>query len=119
MTTYYKRINRPYFEFSEKMLARYEELKAKEGVITSSDAEGEFLLYPMSMDGEFMCSCVTREDVMYRGYNPDKLSDADMECIADNMGEGFCDDGIYWDLLDNNLENLGVERIEDNEDEED
>lgn len=111
--SYYKRINRNENIFENAPIAlqkSYEALKANEKVIVANDAEGEFLLVPTEMVDEFILTAVSRADVKSIGYNADKLSDTDMQCIADKVADAIIEYGGYWDNLEGEVERMGCEK---------
>ena len=107
---YYKRINRNerIFENAPIALQRgYEELKANDKVIVANDAEGEFLLVPTEMVDGFISVVISRADVKAIGYDADKISDSDMQYIADNVADALIENGGYWDYLEVEVERNG------------
>ncbi len=115
---YYKRIDKIENGFNPNAYNEmYNNLKAKRGVITSTDENGEFILIPCEMDGEFIITSVSRDDIKSLDLNDDKLSDADMSDIADKMADYFLDYGGYWDALEDlaneKLSNADKHRILD------
>lgn len=100
---YYERFDKSDYEFENAPLALkrgYEELKDKKGVVISNDENGEFLLVPTEALNEFVITCLSREDIKVQGYNPDELTDKDMQYFADKMCDNFIEYGGYWDTLD-------------------
>lgn len=108
---YYKKIKkRNYLEKS------YETMKSKNGVIVSSDNNGEFLLVPTPMVDEFVPTTISRQDLITQGFDPSSLTDEQMQNIADKMGNlwvGFSD---YWEEMDACAVELGLTKIEKEED---
>ena len=110
---YYKRINRSENIFENAPIAlqkSYEALKANDKVIVANDAEGEFLLVPTEMVDEFILTAVSRADVKSIGYDADKISDSDMQYIADNVADALIEYGGYWDNLEGEVERIGGEK---------
>lgn len=52
------------------------------------------------MDKFFNVLNVHRDDIRSQGFNPDSLTDDDMERIGRKMGEGMMESGAYWDALE-------------------
>ena len=118
MSNYYKRFNKSEhmgFLPSEKA---YEGYKAIEGSIVGSDKDGEYVLVRTEAIDEFIITALSRQDFRSEGYNPDTLSDEDMQGFADKMAEHYIDNGSYWDDIDGYGKALELEPYE-NEDEED
>ena len=110
---YYKRINRNENVFENAPIAlqkAYEELKANGKVIVANDAEGEFLLVPTEMVDEFISVAISRADAKAIGYDADKISDSDMQYIADNVADALIEYGGYWDNLEVEVERIGGEK---------
>lgn len=111
---YYKRINRSENIFENAPIAlqkSYEALKAKDKVIVANDAEGEFLLIPTEMVDEFILTAISRADLKGRGFDADKLSDEDMQDIADNMADDYIEYGGYWEGLEDEAEKMGAKKV--------
>lgn len=121
---YYKRINKRDYYYKNSPISlqnSYDNLKGEDGVIISSDKNGEFLLVPSSMVDEFVITAVSRQDVISIGYHAENLSDSDMEAIAESMSQNYTEYGDYWDSLENECEEMGLTKDEsliDNENEE-
>lgn len=50
---------------------------------------------------------VHREDLMHQGMSKDvadKLTDPDMQRIADKISDGIMESGVFWDSVDNIVE---------------
>lgn len=110
---YYKRIEKRSHVFKNAPIAivkGYETLKSKKGVIVSNDDNGEFLLVPTEMVDEFIAVVVSRADVKAIGYDADKLSDLDMQYIADNVADALIEYGGYWENLEGEVERNGGEK---------
>jgi hypothetical protein len=124
--SYYKKIEKGDYVFNNAPTALqncYESMKNKEGVVVSNDENGgEFLLVPTPMVDEFVPTAISRRDLISQGFDPSKLTDEQMQEIADKMGEVWVGFGDYWDILDSCAENFGLtkkdEDEDDNEDEE-
>lgn len=111
---YYKRINRNEHIFENAPIALqkgYEALKANDKVIVANDAEGEFLLVPTEMVDEFILTAISRADLKGRGFDADKLSDEDMQDIADNMADDYIEYGGYWEGLEDEAEKMGAKKV--------
>lgn len=111
---YYKRINRSENIFENAPIAlqkAYEELKANDKVLVAADDEGEFLLVPTEMVDEFILTAISRADLKGRGFDADKLSDSDMQDIADNMADDYIEYGGYWEGLENEAEKMGAKKV--------
>lgn len=111
---YYKRINRNENVFENAPIAlqkSYEALKANSKVIVANDAEGEFLLVPTEMVDEFILTAISRADLKGRGFDADKLSDEDMQDIADNMADDYIEYGGYWEGLEDEAEKMGAKKV--------
>ena len=111
---YYKRIEKKDYFFINAPIAlekSYETLKSKKGVIVSSDDNGEFLLVPTPMVDEFISVAISRADVKAIGYDADKISDSDMQYIADNVADALIEYGGYWDNLEGEVERNGGEKF--------
>ena len=119
MKTYYKRVNKSDNEGIERAMQGYEAMKAKKGVIVGNDEQGEFILYPTEMDGEFVITCLSREDFKTQGFNPAELTDSQMEEIADEMAESYVGYGDYWDSIDDYAKNNNLPRCTFSEDDDD
>ena len=111
MKNYYKRINKSDYEgASIKAIEGYENLKSANGVIVSNDENGEFILVPTELIGEFIVTYLSREDIEKEGFDASVLSDEDMNDLADSLEDGILDDGIYWYLVNSFMEdNFGQE----------
>lgn len=111
---YYKRIEKREFFFENAPIApqkSYENLKANNKVIVANDDCGEFLLVPTEMIDEFILTAISRADLKGRGFDADKLSDEDMQNIADNMANNYTEYGGYWESLDEEAENMGAKKL--------
>lgn len=47
----------------------------------------------------FPISCLSRDDLHDIGYNPDKLTDEQMNVLAQKMGEDYCEQ-LFWTSLE-------------------
>ena len=111
---YYKRIEKREFFFENAPIApqkSYEGLKANNKVIVANDECGEFLLVPTEMVDEFILTAISRADLKGRGFDADKLSDEDMQDIADNMADDYIEYGGYWEGLENEAEKMGAKKV--------
>jgi hypothetical protein len=110
---YYKRIEKKDYFYKNAPIAlekSYKTLKSKKGVIASSDDNGEFLLVPTPMVDEFISVVISRADVKAIGYDADKISDSDMQYIADKVADALIEYGGYWDNLEGEVERNGGEK---------
>lgn len=117
---YYKRIEKKDYFFINAPIAlekSYETLKSKKGVIVSSDDNGEFLLVPTNLVGEFIPTAVSREDFKMQGFDVDSMTDEQVQEIADKMGENWTDCGDYWYIMDDLAIEMGFEKKEEEEEE--
>lgn len=117
---YYKRIEKKDYFFINAPIALekgYETLKSKKGVIVSSDDNGEFLLVPTNLVGEFIPTAVSREDLKSQGFDADSMTDEQVQEIADKMGENWTDCGDYWYFMDDLAIEMGFEKKEEEEEE--
>lgn len=115
---YYKRIEKKDYFFINAPIAlekSYETLKSKKGVIVSSDDNGEFLLVPTNLVGEFIPTAVSREDFKMQGFDVDSMTDEQVQEIADKMGENWTDCGDYWYIMDDLAIEMGFEKKEEEE----
>ena len=115
---YYKRIEKKDYFFINAPIAlekSYETLKSKKGVIVSSDDNGEFLLVPTNLVGEFIPTAVSREDFKMQGFDVDSMTDEQVQEIADKMGENWTDCGDYWYIMDDFAIEMGFEKKEEEE----
>lgn len=111
---YYKRIEKREFFFENAPIApqkSYENLKANNKVIVANDDCGEFLLVPTEMVDEFVLTAISRADLKGRGFDADKLSDEDMQDIANNMADDYIEYGGYWEGLDDEAEKMGAKKV--------
>lgn len=111
---YYKRIEKREFFFENAPIApqkSYENLKANNKVIVANDDCGEFLLVPTEMVDEFILTAISRADLKGRGFDADKLSDEDMQDIADNMADDYIEYGGYWEGLEDEAEKMGAKKV--------
>lgn len=115
---YYKRIEKKDYFYINAPIAlekSYETLKNKKGVIVSSDDNGEFLLAPTNLVGEFIPTAVSREDFKMQGFDADSMTDEQVQEIADKMGENWTDCGDYWYIMDDLAIEMGFEKKEEEE----
>lgn len=116
---YYKRVERKEFFFINAPIAlekSYEAMKSKNGVIVSSDDNGEFLLIPTPMLEEFVPTTISRQDLISQGFDQSELSDEQMQELADKMGNNWVGFGDYWETMDACAEEFGLAKIEEDED---
>lgn len=116
---YYKKIKkRDYFYINAPISLEksYETMKSKKGVIVSSDENGEFLLVPTPMVDEFVPTTISRQDLITQGFDPNSLTDEQIQNIANKMGDLWVSCGDYWEEMDACAEELGLTKIEKEED---
>jgi len=116
---YYKRIEKKDLFYINAPIAlekSYETLKSKKGVIASSDDNGEFLLVPTTIVDEFVPTTISRQDLISQGFDQSKLTDEQMQEIADKMGGLWVDCGDYWEEMDACAEEFGLTKNEEEED---
>ena len=120
MSNYYKKIEKKdyYYKNAPVALKRsYDTTKAQKGVIVQGSGKNEFLLVPTNLVDEFVVTCLSRQDVRKEGFDADKLTDDEMAEIASNLGDSFVGDGGYWDLIDYECSQLGLEQnLEEDDD---
>lgn len=109
--TFYKRINKNSCTGIDALSRAYEGLRNEKGVITSSDSEGEFILVPTNLLGQFVVTTVCRDDFITEGYDAQGLSDGDMEDVANTLEKSYTEDGLYWDVIRAEAERLGLSSI--------
>ena len=120
--SYYKRIEKREYFYQNAPIApqkSYNDLRGRKGVVVSNDENGEFLLVPTAMVDEYVPTTISREDLISRGFDPSKLTDKQMQEIADKMGDlwvGFSD---YWDEMDSCAEEFGLTNDGDEEEDDD
>ena len=104
--SYYKRINKTDYLFGYD----YESLKATNGVITSTDENGnEFILVPTYVVDEYVPTTISRQDLASRGFDETQLDDEQMQSLAKEMGSLWVGFGEYWEQMDASAEQLGLE----------
>ena len=117
--SYYKRIEKIEYVFNNAPTAlqnSYESMKNKDGVIVSNGNDGEFLLVPTPMVDEFVPTAISRQDLISQGFDPSKLTDEQMQEIADIMGDHWVGFDGYWDEIDVCAEEFGLTKSEEEED---
>lgn len=97
---YYTRVLKPKSEIDIHFyLGRYNELKANPSVIVCKEGtEDESLFVPQTLEGYFHITDVHRDDFRAMGFNPDKLTDADMEKIGGDMAAAYVENQFWIDL---------------------
>lgn len=58
---------------------------------------------------------LSRKDFRCRGYDASEVSDEDMEAIAARIGHTLLDGGDFWLSIDLEAEDMGLNKIEDDE----
>lgn len=112
---YYKRINKSDYCYNNAPIAlknSYKKMKNTNGVVVSSDEKGEFILVPTNLVDEFVITALSRQDVSSRGFNADDLTDDDMAEIANAMEANYIEYGGYWDEIDSECLDRGMEQDE-------
>lgn len=111
MSKFYKRINKSEFAGISRAEKSYEEMKTRVGVIVSTDEQGEFILVPTEMLGEYVISHVSRADVRSAGFDPSKATDDEMQELADALEDKLTSDDYYEFIADYAFDNLNLPRI--------
>jgi hypothetical protein len=52
-----------------------------------------------TITGDFPITSVCREDLESKGYNTKKVSNSDMESLANRMADDYCDQ-LFWESMD-------------------
>lgn len=100
---YYKKFENKVYTKTTALAEIYKSLKGKNGVIVSNDENGEFLLVPTEMVGEFVPITISREDLDEIGFDSELLSDEEMAQIAEGMGNDWIE-GDFWENLASNID---------------
>jgi hypothetical protein len=100
---YYKKFENKVYTKTAALAEIYKSLKGKNGVIVSNNDNGEFLLVPTEMVGEFVPITVSREDLDEIGFDSKLLTDEEMAQIAEGMGDDWAE-GDFWEDLESNIE---------------
>jgi len=100
---YYKKFEDKIYSKSIGLAEIYKSLKGKNGVIVSNDDNGEFLLVPTEMIGEFVPITISREDLDEIGFDSELLTDEEMAQIAEGMRSDWLE-GAFWEDLESNVE---------------
>ena len=69
-------------------------------------------------EGYFPITSVHRDDLESKGFDVKRISDSDMEELADKMADDYCEQ-IYWESLEIIAEILGFPKCSDNLDDSD
>ena len=62
-------------------------------------------------DGYFPITSVHRDDLQAKGFDVDKITDAQMEELADKMGDDYCEQ-LFWDSMEIIADSMGLPRKE-------
>ena len=108
---YYERINKSENEGIAQLEKSYEELKTRVGVIVGNDEEGEFLLVPTEMLGNYVVTCVSKADVRSKGFDVAKVTDEQMVELAEQLESDLVEYGNFWDTICDTAEDWGLPRI--------
>lgn len=122
MKNFYKKIKKSNYVFNNapvQLQNYYNSLKGKDGVIVINDKEGESLLVPTELIGEFVVTVVTRDDIKTNGYDGDSMSDDDMHSFAEDFEDSLLDSGEFAAYVSDLAMNLGLDEVEEVEEEED
>lgn len=60
-------------------------------------------------DGYFHITSVHRDDLRAKGFDADKITDAQMERLADKMGDDYCEQ-LFWDSMEIIADCMGLPR---------
>ena len=90
-----------------------EMLEYFKNISSPTSQENRFILYLQTEVDFFDIASVAREDIYERGYDAACVSDAQMECIAANMAESYCNNS-FWDDLESLLDDMGIPKLNDN-----
>lgn len=115
---YYKRFNKNEHVGNGIEDKEYRQYKTLNGAIVGNDEEGEFVLVKTESVGEFVITVLSRDDFRNQGYDPEELSDEEMQTMADEMAHNYIQDGDFFDEIDGFAAAYRLETYED-EDEED
>jgi hypothetical protein len=78
----------------------YNEMKSKDtSVVINGGKENEYIFVEEKYTDGFHITSVSREDFNGVGYDASKLTDSEMENLADLLGDYFCECGGFWDYL--------------------
>lgn len=119
MKNFYKKIKKSNYVFNNapvQLQNYYNSLKGKDGVIVINDKEGESLLVPTELIGEFVVTVVTRDDIKTNGYDGDSMSDDDMHSFAEDFEDSLLDSGEFAAYVSDLAMNLGLDEVEEEED---
>lgn len=119
--SYYKRIEKSDYVFNNAPTALqncYESMKNKDGVIVSNGNDGEFILVPTEMVGEFVPTTISRQDLEAQGFDPSGLTDGQIQEMANMMGNIWVECGDYWDAMDSCAAEFGLTKEDEDDDEE-
>lgn len=90
-----------------------EMLEYFKNIPSPTSQENRFILYLQSEVDFFDITSVARDDIYEKGYDADCVSEAQMERLADKMGEYYCNNG-FWDDLEFFLEDMKIPKLNDN-----
>lgn len=62
-------------------------------------------------EGYFPITSVHRDDLQAKGFDVDKITDAQMEELADKMGDDYCEQ-LFWDSMEIIADSMGLPRKE-------
>lgn len=61
--------------------------------------------------GQFQITSVHRDDLKEQGFNPEKVTDGDMEIIARRMANGYVEYDGFWEALRVEAEALKIPKL--------
>ena len=64
------------------------------------------------VDGYFPITSVHRADLEGKGFDVSKVTDCQMEQLANKMGDSYLEFGGFWECLEEYATGLGIPRIE-------
>lgn len=87
-------------EYNAILVKNYELLKPKATIINEGQ-ENEYIFVEDKYLDMFHITSVSREDFKGIGYDASKISDEEMEYLAEKLADYFCESGGFWDYLEN------------------
>lgn len=90
-----------------------EMLEYFQNISNPTSQENRFMLYLQTEVDFFNITSVSRDDIYEKGYDAECVSEAQMERLADQMAECYCNNG-FWDDLDSLLDDMGIPKLKDN-----
>lgn len=77
-----------------------------------TDEEKEFLYQFKLYNDAFPITSVTRDDLAERGFDAEKITDSQMNRLAEKMGDDYCEN-LFWDSMEILAETMGFPVKED------